>query len=268
MIGGGVAASLVNSGRIPVTYDVISGAADKFPGVPKPLRSPAEVAKQSDVIMVAVFDAAQAREVIAGSDGILSAAHDDLTVVLLSTVELKEITELAEICAAEKVGFLDCGVTPGTQAAKNGLIAMVGGNEQTLEYAKPVLNDWARRVVHCGSVGAGMATKIARNVNTYGFWRIVTEAQRLANAAGVDSAKLLEVLEAADEVESLPYLLLRQRSAGDDNKLPGAVGENIARFMEKDLKAAHVLAEKVGVDLPVRDICYDLVKDTLDMEKE
>src|SRR5688572_28797817 len=71
MIGGGVAVSLVRRGRIPAVYDIRSGAADSLAGVPHPLRSPAEVAKASDVVMVAVVNAAQALDVICGPDGLL-----------------------------------------------------------------------------------------------------------------------------------------------------------------------------------------------------
>ena len=66
MIGSGVAVSLVRRGRIPVVYDIRPDAADSLAGVPPPLRSPAELAKSSDVVMVAVVNAAQALVVICG----------------------------------------------------------------------------------------------------------------------------------------------------------------------------------------------------------
>jgi 3-hydroxyisobutyrate dehydrogenase-like beta-hydroxyacid dehydrogenase len=54
MIGGGVAVSMVRRGRIPVVYDIRPDAADHLAGVPRPLASPAEVARVSDVVLVAV----------------------------------------------------------------------------------------------------------------------------------------------------------------------------------------------------------------------
>lgn len=162
MIGGGVAVSLARRGRIPAVYDIRPLAADALAGVPRPLGSPAEVARASDVVMIAVVNAEQAREVISGPEGLLEGAHRDLIVVLLSTVALPVVHELAEVCSSKQVGFLDCGVTPGDKAAENGMVAILGGDDAVVERALPVLSDWTKKVVHCGPLGAGMATKIAR----------------------------------------------------------------------------------------------------------
>ncbi|MYQ35191.1 NAD(P)-binding domain-containing protein, partial [Streptomyces sp. SID4956] len=209
MIGGGVAVSLARSGRVPAVYDVRPDAAADLAGVPDPLGSPAEVAKTSDVVMVAVVNADQAREVIGGEHGLLAAAHPDLTIVLLATVALPVVHELAALCAERGVGFLDCGVTPGDKAAENGMVAILGGEQATVDAALPVLDDWAKKVVHCGPPGAGMATKIARNVVTYGSWRTVAEAAALARTAGVAPSRLAEVIDSADPEGRTLLQLLR-----------------------------------------------------------
>lgn len=214
MIGGGVAASLAGRERVPAVYDIRPDASVNLAGVPDPLGSPAEVAATSDVVMVAVVDAAQAREVLAGEKGVLSAAHVGLTVVLLATVDIPSVHELAALCAEQGVGFLDCGVTQGDRdPADNGLTAVLGGEQAIVDAARPVLEDWAMKVVHCGPLGAGMATKIARNVVTYGSWRTVTEAEALLRAAGVDPARLAEVLDSADPEGRTLLTLLRAKDA-------------------------------------------------------
>ena len=71
MIGGGVAISLARRGRIPAVYDIRYDVAKNLEGVPAPLASPADVARNSDVVMVAVVSASQAWDVIVGSQGLL-----------------------------------------------------------------------------------------------------------------------------------------------------------------------------------------------------
>jgi 3-hydroxyisobutyrate dehydrogenase-like beta-hydroxyacid dehydrogenase len=71
MIGSGVAVSMAHRGRIPAVYDIRPEAADHLAGVPCPLASPAEVARTSDVVMVAVVTADQARTAIGGPGGLL-----------------------------------------------------------------------------------------------------------------------------------------------------------------------------------------------------
>jgi 3-hydroxyisobutyrate dehydrogenase-like beta-hydroxyacid dehydrogenase/alkylhydroperoxidase/carboxymuconolactone decarboxylase family protein YurZ len=247
MIGGGVAVSLAASGRTPVVYDIRADAAGKLDGVPGPAGSPAEVARAADVVMVAVVNADQARAVISGPDGLLSAAHPGLIVVLQSTVALPVVHELAEACAAAGVGFLDCGVTPGDRAAEHGMVAIVGGDDKTVDAARPVLDDWAKKVVHCGPVGAGMATKIARNVITYGSWSVVAEAAKLAAGAGVDPATLAEVIDSADPQGRTLLQLLHMQHGPAAQK----TAEQIETLMTKDLDAARALADSLAVDVPL-----------------
>ncbi|WEH27599.1 NAD(P)-binding domain-containing protein [Streptomyces sp. AM 3-1-1] len=266
VIGGGVAVSMAARGRVPVVHDIRAHAADDLPGVPAPLSSPAEVARRADVVMVAVVDAEQARAVLTGPDGLLTAAHPGLVVVLQATVALPVVQELAAACAEAGAGFLDCGVTPGDRAAEHGMVAIVGGDAATVERARPVLDDWARRIVHCGPVGAGMATKIARNVITYGSWRTVHEAAALAGAAGVDPARLAEVIEAADPQGRTLLQLLHMRDGAD--ALPGETGRVIAPLMAKDLAAATALAAERGVRVPLVEVARDRVRETLDLPAE
>jgi 3-hydroxyisobutyrate dehydrogenase-like beta-hydroxyacid dehydrogenase/alkylhydroperoxidase/carboxymuconolactone decarboxylase family protein YurZ len=265
MIGGGVAVSLARSGRTPVVHDIRPDAAETLDGVPAPLGSPAEVARDSDVIMVAVVDADQARAVVTGPEGLLSAARPGATVVLLSTVALPVVHELAAACRDADVRFLDCGVTPGDKAADHGMVAIVGGAADDVAHVRPVLADWAKQVVHCGPVGAGMATKIARNVITYGSWRTAAEAAALCSAAGVDPTTLTTVIDAADPEGTTLLQLLRMRAEG---RLTPELRRQIATLMVKDLDAALSLAGGLEVGLPATGVARNHVADTLGPGRE
>lgn len=252
MIGGGVAVSLAKSGRAPsAVYDVRPGVADKLEGVPTQVASPADVARVSDVVLLAVLDANQAREVIAGSGGLLEQAHEGLTIVLLSTVSIEAVHSLGALCAAEGVAFLDAGVTGGTRAADNGLVVMVGGSDDDVNRALPVLNDFAKSVVHCGALGAGMVAKLARNSLTYSIWAAVREAASIAAVGGVSRETLLEVLEGNSEGTE-PYTLLRAQVAG--SVVPEDYAKQVNLLAEKDLAAAQEFAGSAGITLPIVDV--------------
>ncbi|WP_264005318.1 NAD(P)-dependent oxidoreductase [Mycolicibacterium sphagni] len=251
MIGGGVAVSLSRRGRIPTVYDVRPGVSDDLDGVPAQSATIAEVARDSDVVLVAVLTADQAHEVIAGEDGILSAAHLGLTVVLLSTVSVEVVRKLAALCEDAGVAFLDAGVTGGTIAAENGLTVMVGGPDDAVEYARPVLEDFAKLVVHCGGLGTGMVTKLARNALTYSVWAAVREAASIGQAGGVPLDRLLKVLQNTDGGTS-PLTLLQLHAAGIE--IPAERVESADALAQKDLAAAQEFAESVGLDVPIVDI--------------
>jgi 3-hydroxyisobutyrate dehydrogenase len=260
MIGGGVAVSLARSGRPPVVYDIRPGAADDLDGVAPCVGSVGELAGASDVVLVAVVDADQARAVFAD---LLPAARRGQVVVLLSTVAVPVVHELAAACDEHGVSLLDCGVTPGDQAAHHGLVAILGGDQEAVTRARPVLDDFAKKVVHCGPLGAGMATKIARNVVTYGTWRAVHEATVLARGAGVEPARLFEVIETADPEGTTLLSWERRRLEDHDDPAFPALAAQVATLLHKDLAAAEALAAETGTELPLVDVAQRHGDETL-----
>jgi 3-hydroxyisobutyrate dehydrogenase-like beta-hydroxyacid dehydrogenase len=114
-----------------------------------------------------------------------------------------------------------------------------------------VLSGFAKDVVHCGPLGAGMATKIARNIITYGTWRAVHEAATLVESAGVDPQRLITVVEDADPDGTTLFSWLRnQLSAAEDTR---AMVPQVRHLMDKDLAAAQELAARNAIPVPLVD---------------
>ncbi len=251
MIGGGVAVSLVTSGRPPsAVFDVRPDATDGLDGVPAPTGSPAAVAAASDVVLVAVVDEGQARDVLSGPEGVLSAAHNGLVVVLLSTVSVSAVRDLGSLCAEHGVPLLDAGVTGGMAASKNGLVVMVGGPDDAIEKALPVLEDFGKAVVHTGPLGTGMAAKLARNLITYGQWSLVREAAGVAAAAGVPLTSLIRVLEKGSDDSTSALLMLKLLAGG----VSMGDTEGFQNLAQKDLDGLQKLAGEIGLEVPYADV--------------
>lgn len=249
MIGGGVAANLAAAGVPTTAFDVRPDAYEKVDGIDRQAASPADVARTSDVVVLAVVNAAQAHEVLAADDGVLSTAEPGTIVVLLSTVSVPDVKQLATLCAEHSVGFLDAGVT---QAGEGKLVVMLGGDAETVERATPVLDPFAKALLHCGALGAGMVTKLARNAITYGNWAVVREAVSLAVAGGVDPERVLAVMEAAGESGPTPASQLRMQVNGQ-----GLPPEHVAyanALAQKDLGAAQEFAGSVDLQTPIIDV--------------
>ncbi|MET7403577.1 NAD(P)-binding domain-containing protein [Dactylosporangium sp. NPDC005572] len=265
MIGGSVARALVARNRPLAVYDVRQDASASLPGVPAQLSSPAKVAGVSDVVFVAVVDANQARSALQGPDGILSAAPAGMVVVLMSTVSLEAVRELAALCATADVTLLDCGVTTTTIDPTRKIVAMLGGDETTVARVLPVLDDAAAGVVYCGPLGAGMATKIARNVITYGSWRVVDEASRLLEAYGASPRNLIEVISTSDPTGRTLLTPLGLRD-GEEAMTPERIAY-IMGLLHKDLAAARDLATEVGVALPLTELTDATAEQIFDFAK-
>jgi 3-hydroxyisobutyrate dehydrogenase len=254
IIGGGVAVCLARSGHLAAVYDVRPDVVKDLAGVPPVVASPAELAKQVDVVLIAVVNARQTIEVLAGPHGVLASARPGLNVVLLCTVSLKDLRAIRALTDAAGIGLVDSGVTGGPKAKENGLICLVGGDSAVIDEVRPVLDGFARSVAHMGGPGAGMAAKIARNVVVYGCLRAGYEAAVLCRGAGVSVHDLAKVIEQSSDAVGGPMMLMGRPADPLADESEGKLREYVRGLMVKDLEAAQDLAAALGIGLPLVDL--------------
>lgn len=256
-IGGGVAMCLARHQRPLAVYDIRPDAADKLEGVPPVSATPADVARNSDVLMVAVLNGEQAQSILTGPDGVLAGAHPGLTIVMLSTITIDDLKELNALVLEHNVPLLDCGVTAGQLSAEGKMISMIGGDEKDVERVMPVLQEFNAEVYHMGPSGAGMVTKVVRNMIHFSTWRIGFEGAKVAKAAGVDIEKFAALVHEASMQEGasvstwmLPEKLLE--SARHFTSME-QMCQGTYVYHKKDMEAAKELAEQLGVETPTAD---------------
>jgi 3-hydroxyisobutyrate dehydrogenase-like beta-hydroxyacid dehydrogenase len=254
VIGSGVALCLARAGLLEAVYDVRKTASEGLDGVPPVAGSAAALARHCDVVLIAVVSAEQTIDVLTGPDGVLAAARPGLNVVLLATVSIEDLTRIRAITEAAGVGLVDCGVTGGQAARRNGLVCLVGAEPERLAAVKPVLDGFAKSVAHMGGPGAGMAAKIARNVIVYGCLRAGYEGAMLARAAGVDVLQLAQVIaDSADGVGG-PMMLMGRPADPRTDADEAKIREGLRVLMIKDLEAALDLGKSVDVALPLAEL--------------
>lgn len=244
-IGSGVARALLRAGFGVTVHDVHADAVRPFEDSADIAADPAAAAADAEALVVAVFDDAQARAVLTGADGALAALPAGAVVAVLSTIGTDTLADLAAAGAEHGVHVVDCGVTGGPQAASDGeLVSMVGGAEEAVRRVLPVLEAFSSEVVHMGGPGAGLRAKLIRNHMQYGIWAVADEARRMAEASGVDVARLKEVVEAGDKLTGGPTALMTLPRGGEYMRGPAAMAH-------KDLRAAIALADAVGAEVPI-----------------
>ncbi|MDX2358173.1 NAD(P)-dependent oxidoreductase [Dietzia sp. PP-33] len=214
----------------------------------------AEVARTARLVSVTVLDDAQVRDVVDGPDGILRTAAPGTVIAVHSTIADTTAAELAEVCSAAGVHLVDAPVSGGAPGAEKGELAvMVGGPREVYEACKPVFALWAAMPVHAGEVGAGTRMKLARNLLHFISFTASAEASRLAEAAGIDIAKLGRVVRHTDAITGgAGAVMLRETTApiAEDDFWHG-VFTHVRGLGEKDLSLALALGERLEVDLPL-----------------
>lgn len=223
----------------------------------------ADVARTSSVVSVIVLDDAQVRQVVGDLIRLMAPGG---VVAIHSTIDVETAPELAAAGAQVGVHVLDVPVSGGAIGAAEGrLAAMVGGDRVAYELAKPVFANWAELIVHLGPAGAGTRTKLARMLLTFVGFAAAGEAQRLADAAGVDLAKLAAVVRHSDGITGGPAAVMIRRTAAPyaaDDPLR-AIFEHSRGLGEKDLSLAIALGDSLGVDVPFARLGLETLADAL-----
>jgi 3-hydroxyisobutyrate dehydrogenase-like beta-hydroxyacid dehydrogenase len=208
-----------------------------------------EAAARADILITIVSDPPALEQVLWGGDeksgGALAALKKDALYIDSSTVSPALARKVAAASAARGIRFLDAPVTGGTWGAEKGeLLFMVGGEEETLEAARPVLSAMGKKIFHLGPSGAGQTIKLAMNLLLALEVDAFAESLALVTGAGLAGEKLVEVMQSS-----------MARAGVLDVKAPVMLKGDYRpsfplRLMHKDLSLALDLGNQLGVPLP------------------
>lgn len=249
-IGANMARNLAKAGYLQAVWNRTPAVADTLAqelGVAR-ADSPADLARQVDIVLVCVSADA---DVLAVVDALLPGLRPGSIVIDHSTVSATTARMAAEKLENSGARFLDAPVTGGVEGAKNGNLAvMVGGNAETLEKVRPILQAEATRIVHMGAVGNGQASKAVNQVMCAGINQAVTEALAFGAAQGLDMVKLIEVI--ASGAAGNWFLDKRGLSMTQGQFAPGF--KLVLHY--KDLGICLETAEKLGITLPLTETTW------------
>ena len=257
-IGRAMALRLAASDLTTVGYDVVPDpVAELVAAGAEGADSVADLAARAEVICVMVRDDDQVRDVLTE---VLTTAAQGAVVLVHSTVRTETPAAMAALAAPHGVVVLDAPVSGGPMGAAEGTLAlMVGGEADAFARAKPVLDVLGSKVIHAGEIGAGTRFKLARNMLHFISFTAATEAQRLAEAAGLDLAALGDVVRHTDAITGgAGAIMYRDTTAplAEDDFWYGVFGHVVA-LGEKDLSYATQLADELGVDVPLAKLALD-----------
>src|SRR5689334_22946852 len=207
--------------------------------------TPAELASRSDIVLTILTDDRAVEQVYDGEGGLLSGECAGKLLVEMSTIRTSTILGLGPRVKARGARLLDAPVSGTLEPARQGqLLAMVGGLEEDLARARPVLEALCRRIVHLGPSGSGTTMKLALNMPMAIFWAGLAEAMAIGRQFGLDTAQMLDVY--LDSPVALPALRMKAPL------LLGAPHEVAfdVTGVRKDLLAMVATGQDAGVPMP------------------
>jgi 3-hydroxyisobutyrate dehydrogenase-like beta-hydroxyacid dehydrogenase len=217
-----------------------------------------ELAASASIISVMVRDDDQVRAVVAEIARAVPAgtaeAGTGVIIAIHSTIGTDTAAELAERHGRGGVEVVDAPVSGGSIGAQDGRLAvMFGGSREACERCREPFGRFADLIMHMGPAGAGTRAKLARNLLHFAAFTAAAEAERLAEAAGLDLRKLARIVRHSDAVTGgAGSIMLRPVTAPLDDADPlRPILEHVAALGEKDLTLALELGARLGVDLPL-----------------
>lgn len=207
--------------------------------------SPAEAARDADVVMTIVSDTAAMEEVVLGKDGVLESIRSGAVLIDSSTISPTASRRFAGHLAGKGAKMLDAPVTGSKHGAEKGeLTFMIGGERDVLEQAMPVLKVLGKKHIYCGHNGLGLAAKLAQNAIQATMLEVFCEGFVLATKAGVQPQTMMEIIQSS-----------LARAALTDFKAPFIFKGDFTpyfplKLMHKDLTLAMEAAYAQNVPMP------------------
>jgi 3-hydroxyisobutyrate dehydrogenase-like beta-hydroxyacid dehydrogenase len=169
-----------------------------------------------------------------------------------STVAPDSMRAAAELVERRGARFVEACFTGSKGAAEKGeLVYYVGGTEEALREAYPILEASGKKIVPIGAVGQASAIKIATNMVTAASVQAAAEALALVQAHGLSMEKFVEAMSAnASYSDTLAM------------KLPKMLGRDFephfsVKHMLKDMQIASQIALSHYLDLAVTAAARD-----------
>ncbi|WP_227935673.1 NAD(P)-dependent oxidoreductase [Alkalihalobacillus deserti] len=229
---------VVSRSRGPIETAISYGAHES--------RTPKELMEQVDVVMTCLPVPETIIDVYEGEQGLIAGASKGKIIIDHSTVNRETNIHVSTLLAEKGAMFLDAPVSGGPMGAQAGtLTIMCGGEQETFELTKPIMEAFGDYIVHVGPTGSGTVVKLLNNMLVGVHQAALAECYVMAEKSGVDPA--------------IAYDLIK-RSAGFSKSMDWSVDAILDRKFEprfsidllhKDIRLALELAEQIDMPLDV-----------------
>ncbi len=209
-----------------------------------------DLTDNSNIFISMLPDGKALSNLVLGKNGIMNFIKKKSVFIDCSSIDYKTTIKVSNEFAKKGIKFLDAPVSGGVSGAKNAsLTIMVGGNKNSYDHVKKLLNFLGKNVIYVGKSGSGQIVKACNNmmlgINMIG----VSEAFTLASQYGINSKTFFEIASKSTGsswamLNHLPIKGIVKNSAANNKYKPGYS----AKLILKDLSIAKDMAKKASLN--------------------
>ena len=253
-MGNPMADQLVKAGKKVKAYDVsqemIKKAKEANLDVVETLD---EVLEDANFIISMLPEGKHVKSLFLGEQGIIDKISKNGLIIDCSTIDIETSLLLGKEAKKRGIKMIDAPVTGGVMGARVGkLNFLVGGDDEAVDLARPLMDIMGQKILHAGPQGSGVGVKICNNMSLGISMIAASEALMLAKRLKMDLKKVHEIMKNAsgNNWALSTYTPLPNLTDGvpSNNKYrPGFS----AAMMTKDLKLANDAAKSVNASTPL-----------------
>ena len=248
IMGSAIATRLLQCGHSVNVFDIDRSKVENLVALGAAhAASPAMATNSSDFVILSLNHADIVRRAVFDDGGVIEAASAKRILIDMSSIDPAATAAMAaELKSRTGMAWVDCPLSGGVPGALSGkLTIMAGGVEEDFERARAVMKDLASNYTLMGPSGAGQTTKLVNQLFCALAFQAVAEAVKLAEAGGVDPAKIPAAL-AGGRADGRIMQEFMAKFASRDFTPTGSLGN-----MLKDLDSVQAFALKTKTPLPL-----------------
>ncbi|MCB1488177.1 MAG: NAD(P)-dependent oxidoreductase [Bauldia sp.] len=244
IMGAGMASNWLDKGFTVSVWNRSRARAEPFAAKgARVAGTPREAAEGAELIVAMVSDDEASRSVWLGPDGALAGAEAGAIAAESSTLSPGWIRELAAATGEKGLSFLDMPVGGSRDAAESGnLVLFVGGDDATLERARPALAAISNTIHHLGGTAAGATWKLINNMMGAAQITAAAEGLALAEKLGLDRRQVAAINATAGTSSPIVKMKMPRIAELDFADPDFSLGN-----MTKDIRYAMALAAEKGM---------------------
>ncbi len=221
-------------------------------------KTPQELAKQSDAIIIMITAGQDVEEVLFGKNGVVKGTKKGLIIVDMGTIGPTYAKKIVQKLKKYNIEYLDAPVTGSTPGAINGTLTIfVGGKKEIFEKVKPVFLAMGKTLHYMGPNGTGQAIKMINNFILASCFETLSECMLLADVMKLPRNKTAEVLKTVQATSPMMNLKLSNYVTGNFPLLFSMAN------MSKDVTLALKELRKTNRNLPTLQNMEQLYKKAL-----
>ena len=251
VMGYPMAGYISKAGHNVTVYNRTSSKADKWISEYKgnKANTPADAAAKADFVFTCVGNDIDLREVTFGENGIFKTIKKGAIYIDNTTASATIAREIYDYSIKNGFGFLDAPVSGGQAGAENGaLTVMIGGDQESFDKAKDVIDCYSKKMKLLGKAGNGQLAKMVNQICIGGLVQALSEGINFGLKAGLNMEDVIEVISKG---AAQSWQMENRYKTMIDDKFEFGFAVD---WMRKDLKIALDEAKKNNSLLPITEI--------------